>query len=238
MPRKRAFTLIELLVVVGIIAGLLALLAPTLSRARAQSKLVTCQSNLRTIGHGVQFYLDDNRDFFPDAPFYGCLGYVGRSVFHTVLGSQIPESERPLNEYFKVEASIAEGLSPTEDGRIHLFECPSDQGDAYFKLEGTYFVEHGTSYVYASDSSDPYVPTFGIQSCRGLPLTKVTCPAKKIVFQEPIFNPSFDMSDPLAHWHDTERHHGNLLFADGHADFLFTQIFEWDADPNEHNPYY
>ncbi|MFQ5807924.1 MAG: type II secretion system protein, partial [Phycisphaerae bacterium] len=92
MARKRTFTLVELLVVVGIIAALLAMLAPTLSRARAQSKLVRCQSNLRTIGHGVQFYLDDNRDFFPGAPFYGCLGYVGRSVYHAVLGSQIPES--------------------------------------------------------------------------------------------------------------------------------------------------
>lgn len=238
MTRKWAFTLIELLVVVAIIAMLLAVLVPTFARARAQSKLLRCQSNLRTIGHAVQFYLGDNRDFFPQAPFYGCLGYVGRSPYHALLGSQIPERQRPLNEYLKVEANIAAGLSPAEGEKNLLFECPSDQGDAYFDLPGTYFVEHGTSYTYASDCSDPFVPTFGIQSCRGLTLTKVTYPAKKIVFQEPVLAPSFDMSDPLAHWHDTERNHGNLLLADGHVDFQYTQIFDPVADPNENNPYY
>ena len=50
--------------------------------------------------------------------------------------------------------------------------------------------------------------------------------------------PSFDMSDDLAHWHDTQRNHGNVLFADGHVELIYTQIFEWDADPNEFNPYY
>ena len=238
MFRRYAFTLIELLVVVAIITMLLAILLPTFARARAQSKLVKCQSQLRTIGHGVQFYLGDNRDFFPDAPFYGCLGYVGRSMYHAVLGSQIPENQRPMNEYFKVEESIAEGLSPTEGEKNLLFECPSDKGDAYFKLPEKYFIEHGTSYTYASDCSEPFVPTFGIQSCRRLSATNVNYPVKKIVFQEPVIAPSFDMGDPLAHWHDTQRNHGNLLFADGHVDLEFTQIFEWDADPNEHNPYY
>ncbi len=245
MFRKRGFTLIELLVVVAIIALLLGILLPSLSHARARSKLVKCQSNLRTIGHGVQFYLGDNRDFFPDAPFYGCLGYVGRSPMHGLLGSQIPEKLRPMNAYFDVEASISEDLSPTEGMKNLLFECPSDKGDAYgatyFNLDGTYFLEHGTSYTYASSSippDEPFVPTYGILSCRGLSWTKVNKPARKIVFQEPVIAPAMDINNPLAQWHDTKRNHSNLLFADGHVDFVYTQIFEWDADPNDLNPYY
>ena len=57
----RGFTLIELLVVVAIIAMLLAILTPSLGRARQASKGVVCLSNLRTLAVAVQMYADSNR---------------------------------------------------------------------------------------------------------------------------------------------------------------------------------
>lgn len=48
--RRRAFSMIELLCVVGLIAVLIALLLPTLSRARGQAKLAQCSANLHQIG--------------------------------------------------------------------------------------------------------------------------------------------------------------------------------------------
>ena len=61
----RGFTLIELLVVVGIIAVLIALLLPALTRARDSAKQVNCSSNLHHLFLGFVMYGNDNRQWLP-----------------------------------------------------------------------------------------------------------------------------------------------------------------------------
>ena len=63
-----AFTLIELLVVVAIISMLLAILMPSLSRARSQSRVSICLSNMREIGLGIQAYAMQYNDAIPRGP--------------------------------------------------------------------------------------------------------------------------------------------------------------------------
>lgn len=63
--RPKAFTLIEVLVVVGIIALLVAVLIPSLIRAREQAKLVIDEANLKEIGKAIPMYVLDHRDKFP-----------------------------------------------------------------------------------------------------------------------------------------------------------------------------
>jgi prepilin-type N-terminal cleavage/methylation domain-containing protein/prepilin-type processing-associated H-X9-DG protein len=73
MPRtRRAFTLVELLVVIGIIAVLVGILLPTLTRARESARRATCLSNLRQVFMAMTFYAGDHRDQVP-------LGYRGGS---------------------------------------------------------------------------------------------------------------------------------------------------------------
>jgi len=61
----RAFTLIELLVVISVVALLMAILLPALSRARNQARAVSCQANLRQWGVALHLYTENSKGHLP-----------------------------------------------------------------------------------------------------------------------------------------------------------------------------
>jgi len=63
--KRTAFTLVELLVVIGIIALLVGILMPSLSRARQEAQRVTCQSNLRQLYALTVIYQGENKNYYP-----------------------------------------------------------------------------------------------------------------------------------------------------------------------------
>ena len=105
--RRPAFTLIELLVVVAIIAILIAILAPSLGRARQQAYRVKCGANLHAIGHGILYFAEDHGDYLP-------------WVIEATWVAQI----LPYTKIHRRNAGSRKGL----------FTCPADDNPPYMRL--------------------------------------------------------------------------------------------------------
>src|SRR3569623_2132327 len=63
-PRK-GFTLVELLVVIGIIAILIGILLPALSKARRSSRTTKCLANMRSLHQAFKLYELEYKGMWP-----------------------------------------------------------------------------------------------------------------------------------------------------------------------------
>jgi prepilin-type N-terminal cleavage/methylation domain-containing protein len=75
---RTAFTLVELLVVIGIIAVLIGILMPALSKAREQAKRTQCLSNMRQIHIAYVLYAQANHDYAP-------VGFGGNKQYNYLI---------------------------------------------------------------------------------------------------------------------------------------------------------
>lgn len=101
---KKGFTLIELLVVVAIIAVLIALLLPSLQRAREQAKQIVCQSNLKELGIMFSFFAQENNDYIPSY----CIDCSGKRWYDYLSGL---ETGRDYNSKTKITICPSNGIS-------------------------------------------------------------------------------------------------------------------------------
>ena len=77
LPNRSAFSLVELLIVIGIIALLMSILLPALSKARRQANLIQCLANLRTIGQAAMVHVNEHGGYLPSAGWqWECVGGI------------------------------------------------------------------------------------------------------------------------------------------------------------------
>jgi prepilin-type processing-associated H-X9-DG protein len=60
------FTIIELLVVLAVVMLLMSLLLPSLQKAKERARQTYCAGNLRQMGNGMMFYVNDNNGWLPN----------------------------------------------------------------------------------------------------------------------------------------------------------------------------
>jgi prepilin-type N-terminal cleavage/methylation domain-containing protein/prepilin-type processing-associated H-X9-DG protein len=213
MGKLKGFTLIELLVVIAIIAILLAILVPTLNRAREFGKRATCLSNLKQVTLAWIMYADDNDGKLVKAR----IGQTDKSG--RVIG-WVGQPGRNDWEAEKIE-HIKEGLLFPYVKNIRLYRCPTG-------IRGE-LVTYSTMASMAGDK--PHKTTGATEDMVFTNRSEIRRPSERFVFVDDGKCPGtgntsvspWDVGYTVSMWHDKPavRHSNGTTwsFADGHSEY-------------------
>jgi prepilin-type N-terminal cleavage/methylation domain-containing protein len=199
--RRRAFTLIELLVVIAIVVILISITMPAIGRARESSRRTKCLVNLKSIGTGLQMYMDTE----------------GRGMLPKVrpLNDGANENDPSLLDVMAryTTAALPYRPAPGEDWVCpEPWKCPSDRdsGDAASGNKPLHQIT-GTSYEYT--------PAFVMVAAETLTVRNVQHGVSR-AFEN--FNPPLPVIIDADNWHNPR------FAADRRADL--PQDVVWDRN--------
>lgn len=241
---QRGFTLIELLVVISIIALLIGLLLPALSQAREGARRAQCLSNLKQIGLGLQYYVNEY-DMIPreasgggDPTYDLGWAWVFRPYFTKMTNQDFYASFG--NDQYK---------------QTKIYRCPSYPTEVHqinYINNGMNFTDRGvvtinprqkackpncfanpTQTIYMTEYTDDVDNTLG----NGIYRNKNTSNKEIAVWYDAWSDTQIkgEDDDPMRGRRIQPNRHGtgsNAMFVDGHCELLSTEevtdILNWD----------
>jgi prepilin-type N-terminal cleavage/methylation domain-containing protein/prepilin-type processing-associated H-X9-DG protein len=218
--KSRAFTLIELLVVIAIIAILMAILMPSLQRAREQAQRVHCVSNTKSLVLAWLMYKDEfDGKLVPAHTLDNPIQWVGQ--------------EPATGTWQQKKDSIRRGLLfPFTGKSVDIFRCPADRRkptEARPVAFRTFSIAGGCN---GEDWTNEYI--------KAVLYTEIKNPTQRYVMVEEADTRGYNMgswqmqpksktwTDPVAMWHNKK---STLGFADGHAemhDWKDQSFIDWN----------
>jgi type II secretory pathway pseudopilin PulG len=215
--RRIAFTLVELLVVVAIIALLVTLLLPTLSRAKDLARRALCLTNLRGLTAAASVYAEQfdgqyppYRQWHPDPERRDkyFLPYSTRNVFN----GQIRDSKGdlvPLNMCMFWEMELLPGAE--------MYYCPA-QTISYYNLAAYPQPFDKTNRKLSGYWRTAYYYNPHVINYKRAYTTQTEFPAGKIFAMDILHE-----EKAIAHWDAANRPGWCCSFATGNAKFLASE---------------
>ena len=160
MRKKRGFTLIELLIVLGIVGTLAAIVYPISRSVIGKAREAACLTNLRSLGVGLQSYLQDYNNKMPELKVGRTSKSEDQPVLDTVLLPylQTPDAFQCPADKVQFEKTGCSYLwNSTQNGllvsQLAFFGIKDRPDKIPLIIDKEAWHPHGTNYLYADLSA-------------------------------------------------------------------------------------